>query len=229
MRRFVIGDIHGAFRALAQCFERSGFSKENDLLVCLGDICDSWPEVNLVIETLLDIKHLVLLLGNHDLWALDWFRYRRAPDIWLVQGGQATCASYPDQVPETHIRLLSEAKHYHVLNRTLFVHGGILTDVPLENQQLQTFIWDRSLVQSALDCYFSERVMNITGWEAVYVGHTPTLKYGQLTPIKACEVTMMDTGAGWPGGVLTMMDLGSGNIFQSDPVDSLYPGEKGRS
>lgn len=228
-KRFVIGDIHGAYRALVQCFERSGFSKENDTLICLGDVCDSWPEVNLVIDTLLRIKNLVLLMGNHDLWALEWFRYQRAPDVWLIQGGQATRDSYPDQVPESHIHLISKARQYYVADRVLFVHGGILTDIPLESQRMQTFIWDRSLVQSALDCYFSEQEKNITGFEAVYVGHTPTIKYGLHAPIRACEITMMDTGAGWPGGVLSMMDLESGEVFQSDMVESLYPGVSGRN
>ncbi len=52
-RRFVIGDIHGAHRALLQCFERSGFDRQNDLLICLGDLCDGWPDVDKVFDELL--------------------------------------------------------------------------------------------------------------------------------------------------------------------------------
>jgi len=228
VRRFVIGDIHGAYRALVQCLERSGFKKEQDLLICLGDVCDSWPEVNFVIDTLLDMDNLVLLMGNHDLWALEWFRYHRAPDIWLLQGGHATRASYPDQVPESHIRLLSEAKPYYVLERRLFVHGGFLPDAPIEHQSLHTLIWDRSLVNTAFSYSFSGNERNVTGFSEVYVGHTPTLKFGYLQPMKLCEVNLMDTGSGWPGGVLSMMDIDNRDVFQSDSVDSLYPGVSGR-
>ena len=91
IRRFVIGDIHGANAALAQCFERSGFNIHTDLLICLGDYCDRWPEVNKVFDTLLTVKNQVLLLGNHDHWAMDWFLYNKAPEIWLIQGGDDNC------------------------------------------------------------------------------------------------------------------------------------------
>ena len=46
--------------------------------------------------------------------------------------------------------------------------------------------------------------------------------------IKACEVWMMDTGAGWSGGVLTMMNIDTKEIFQSDRVDKLYYEYQGR-
>jgi serine/threonine protein phosphatase 1 len=45
MRAFVIGDLHGAYKALEQCLDRSGFDYENDVLIQLGDIADGYPEV----------------------------------------------------------------------------------------------------------------------------------------------------------------------------------------
>ncbi|MBN2481293.1 MAG: metallophosphoesterase [Bacteroidales bacterium] len=227
-RRFVIGDIHGAYRALVQCFEKSGFNREHDLLICLGDVCDSWPEVNKVFDTLLLVKDLVFILGNHDHWALDWFINQNHPDEWLMQGGEATRESYPEEVPENHIRMLKEARFYYRMDRKLFVHGGITSGIPLEKQDKYNLIWDRSLVHTAMHFRNSGSEMNITGFDEVYVGHTPTLNFGQLLPVKACELYMMDTGAGWPDGVLTMMDVDSKEVFQSDVVSNLYPGVKGR-
>lgn len=46
MKRFVVGDIHGGYKALAQCLKRSEFDPEKDFLISLGDICDGWPEVD---------------------------------------------------------------------------------------------------------------------------------------------------------------------------------------
>jgi len=43
-RTLVIGDIHGAYKALVQCLERSGFDKEKDTLITIGDVCDGWHE-----------------------------------------------------------------------------------------------------------------------------------------------------------------------------------------
>ena len=45
-----MGDIHGAYRALRQCLQRAQFDDENDHLICLGDVCDGWPETKAVIE-----------------------------------------------------------------------------------------------------------------------------------------------------------------------------------
>ena len=58
MKTFVIGDVHGNNRALLQCLEKSGFDKENDKLISLGDIADGWSEVPQCVETLLSIKNL---------------------------------------------------------------------------------------------------------------------------------------------------------------------------
>ncbi len=43
MRTFVLGDVHGAARALKQVLERSSFDYSADRLVCLGDVADGWP------------------------------------------------------------------------------------------------------------------------------------------------------------------------------------------
>ena len=227
-RRFVIGDIHGAYRALLQCFERSKFDPVHDLLISLGDVCDSWPDVSKVIDALLKIDHFVLLLGNHDAWALDWFLYKDSPEIWTMQGGNATIQSYPGEVPLEHIQFLTSAKNYYLLGQKLFVHGGMKRGVSLEDQDRQIFSWDRSLVKEALNLLDTGKEINLTGYEEVYVGHTPTIRQGSLKPIRACEVYMMDTGAGWPGGVLTMMDIDTKEIFSSDEVSALYQGIKGR-
>jgi len=38
----------------------------------------------------------------------------------------------------------------------------------------------------------------------------------------------MDTGAGWPGGVLTIMNIDTMDYFSSSPVEALYREYKGR-
>ena len=96
-RIFVIGDIHGAYRALMQCLERSNFDYEQDQLICLGDVCDGWPETRRCIEELLTINHLTYILGNHDTWTLDWMKTGNIENIWYVQGGEATIDSYQAQ------------------------------------------------------------------------------------------------------------------------------------
>jgi serine/threonine protein phosphatase 1 len=221
-RRFVIGDIHGANRALIQCLERAQFDSQTDLLISLGDLCDRWPEVNKVFDTLLGIKNLVLLLGNHDHWALEWFLYRKAPEIWLTQGGEITIGSYSKGIPESHVELLSKAALYHRLDNKLFVHGGFHPDRDISQQERDVLLWDRTLIKSALMRKNYGLETQLTSYDEVYVGHTPTINFGETTPIKACEVYLMDTGAGWPGGVLSMMNIDNKKLYQSDTVDRLY-------
>ena len=66
MKRFAIGDIHGNYKALKQCLERSAFDKENDLLIQLGDVADGWHEVYECVDELLSIKNTIFIKGNHD-------------------------------------------------------------------------------------------------------------------------------------------------------------------
>jgi serine/threonine protein phosphatase 1 len=221
-RRWVIGDIHGAHKALVQCLERSAFDVQNDLLICLGDLCDRWPEVNKVFDTILAIPHVVLILGNHDEWALDWFLKGKAPDIWLSQGGDRTQESYPHGVPEKHIEMLRNALPYYELENKLFVHAGFDPRMDIKKQDNYTLLWDRSFIKEALHYNRDGEKHRLTSYDEVYLGHTPTLNFGQEKPMKTCEVYLLDTGAGWKGGLLTIMDIDNKEYFQSDRVDLLY-------
>src|SRR5580658_3147732 len=110
MKTFVIGDIHGACKALLQCFKLSKFDKQKDRLICLGDVCDRGTQIKECIDELLTIPHCVYILGNHDAWALNWAIYEKIAQEWWEQGGAQTVMSYKGiEMPEKHIRFLSEA------------------------------------------------------------------------------------------------------------------------
>jgi serine/threonine protein phosphatase 1 len=228
-RRFVIGDIHGAHRALLQCFGRSGFNRDTDLLISLGDLCDGWPDVRRVFDELLGIRNRILILGNHDEWLLQWFETGAAPDIWLTQGGSLTIRSFKDRKKDKYLGLLKESKLFHVIENKLFVHGGFSPDIPLEQQERRVLLWDRTLVSTALNLFQAGEDGPVTSYDTVYVGHTPTINYGWTQPFRGCGICMMDTGAGWPGGVLTIMDIDSGETYRSDVINLIYSLDKGRT
>jgi serine/threonine protein phosphatase 1 len=226
-RTFVIGDIHGAFTALMQCLAKADFDYNRDTLIALGDVCDGWPETAQCIDELLKIKRLIYILGNHDLWTIEWARKGIAPEIWLEQGGSATVASYPQGMPTAHQKLLATAYQYYILGKSIFVHAGILPDMELEYQGQDIFLWDRSLCRLALKLKKEGMERPLGSFQEIFLGHTPTSRMGELRPIKCCNVWMMDTGAAWEG-CLTIMDINTKQYFQSDPVWKLYPGIKGR-
>jgi serine/threonine protein phosphatase 1 len=223
-RSFVLGDIHGAYRALRQCLERSTFDFERDELIFLGDVADGWPQTKECIDELLKIEHLIYIFGNHDFWTLEWMQTGFAEELWLKQGGDATIKSYKSGIPESHVQLLNNSLPYLLRDNKLFVHAGVDPTIPLEVQDQTTFLWDRSLAITALDSRTKNSDDRLTGFDEVYLGHTP-IPFGK--PIRAGEVWLMDTGAGW-SGVLSMMNLETQEVFTSDPVPSLYPGVQGR-
>jgi len=218
-RTFVLGDIHGAYRALRQVLERSAFDRSADRLICLGDVTDGWPETKEAIDELLSIPNLIYIMGNHDLWAAQWMETKEAEEIWLEQGGRATCDSYAKGIPESHLQFFKNAKPYFVENNRLFVHAGVTPGTRAEECSDDVLFWDRTLVQLA-----RRGNTQLTPYDEVYVGHTPINTH---KPTKYCEVWMVDTGAAW-NGELSIMDIDTKEYFTSDRVQDLYPGVKGR-
>ena len=55
MKTYAIGDIHGAYKALIQCFKRSKFDYKQDRLIVMGDVCDGYPYVRQCIDEFLRV------------------------------------------------------------------------------------------------------------------------------------------------------------------------------
>jgi serine/threonine protein phosphatase 1 len=223
-KTFVLGDIHGAYRALTQVLERASFDYENDRMICLGDVVDGWPHTKQAIDEMLKMKNLIYLMGNHDVWALQWMETREAAEIWLAQGGRATCDSYKDGVPESHLNFLRKARDFFIEDNRLFVHAGVLPGMKAEECSPEILFWDRTMVRLAQDLQKKETPRQLTSYDEVFVGHTPI---SSPHPMKYCEIWMVDTGAAW-SGVLSMMNVDTKECFMSDVVKELYPGIKGR-
>jgi serine/threonine protein phosphatase 1 len=178
MRTIICGDLHGAYKALLQCLERSSFDYENDTLIQLGDVVDGWNQVYECVEELLKIKNLITIKGNHDDWFLKFIEYNSHPTNWL-QGGEGTLQSYcnalnkeywinserirgngggfktnltESDIPETHRKFfIQQAKYYKDNNNNIFVHGGFNRHELLNNQhENDIFWWDRDLWMQAL-------------------------------------------------------------------------------
>ena len=224
MRTFVIGDIHGAYKALLQCFERSGFDRIKDRLIVIGDVCDGYPEVRQCIDELLKVKHCDLVIGNHDMWALDWAVRGDKPKIWMSQGGDRTIASYGGGcMPKAHIDFLKNGQLWIKVNNQIFVHGGFNPDISLSNHNAQTLVWDRTLFDAAWKMQSIGNECKLGSYKDIFVGHTATEFYNTLKPIHACNVWNIDTGAGW-SGKLTIMNVATKEYWQSDLTQDLYGG-----
>jgi serine/threonine protein phosphatase 1 len=246
MREFVMGDIHGAYKALKQCLKRSGFDYHKDRLIQLGDIVDRNPDVYKCVEELLKIKHLVVVRGNHDDWFDDYCQTGNHPTGWM-HGGLETIKSYlrlakvkghaainpyelkglikPTNVPNKHRDFFSNLQLYYIDEHgRCFVHGGFNRFLPFTGQLPSTYYWDRDLWLAALDWQNTERLQpNLlpfkikTSFQEIYLGHTPTTQWNISVPMMAANIYNLDTGAG-QGGKLTIMDLSTKKFYQSDPI-----------
>ncbi len=228
-RVLVMGDIHGNLHAFDQCMVRSGFDYEHDLLIQLGDVSDRFPDTARIVERLLTIKHLIALRGNHDLWTNQWILSGIIEPSWLANGGQATIDSYEksDLSPFDHKEFFSLTQiNYHIdTNNRIFVHGGFRNSKgPVYDPNETDCLWDRSLWNEAIiGQKISRKPEILTGFEEIYIGHTPTLNWLETEPMNIFNVWNLDTGAGHPGGRLTIMDVDSKEFWQSDISSNLYP------
>jgi serine/threonine protein phosphatase 1 len=233
---FCIGDIHGSYKGMMQCFERAKFDYKKDTLICLGDVADGWGQVKECFDELLKIKKLIYVTGNHDCWFLEWSLLGIAQEIWVSQGGKATLKSYKynrNNVSISHIKLLQDASYYYVLKNKdnkeiLFVHGGINVNTKIERQDGFTIMWDRELMNSAyLKGNLRPNYRLQDKYKEIFIGHTTTHLYNSDIPLHCCEVWNLDTGGGWEGKI-TIMNIDTHEYWQSDNCYELYPEENGR-
>lgn len=173
-RTFVIGDIHGNYKALKQVLERSNFDYDNDVLIQLGDIVDGFSETYECVEELLKIKNLIAIKGNHDDWFSEYLMYGIHPTRWR-QGGDKTAYSYlkqigkedliekkfsgeyitglnPEDVPLQHKRFFRKQDLFYIDDKNrLFLHAGFNRHLSIRNQAFgHIFYWDRDLWTSAM-------------------------------------------------------------------------------
>jgi serine/threonine protein phosphatase 1 len=222
MKKFVIGDIHGTHKALVQCLARSGFDKKKDMLIVIGDVVDRYHDVKACVAELLTVKNLVLVLGNHDAWFIEWLENPAGRMIeWDWNGGLETKKSYGNKpVPKRHRAFFEKGRPFHVEGNKLFVHGGCSEKLPAGEQDPQLLMWDRNLWKKAAWWQASDPAHKLSSYDEIIIGHTPTDTRG---PAKCCNVWNIDQGAGW-GGYLTVMDIDTHEWWTSDCVQELYPG-----
>lgn len=240
-RTLAIGDIHGGFKALQQVFERAEVT-EKDKLIFLGDYVDGWSESSQIIEFLIEIsekQECIFIKGNHDVWCEDWLSFEQGPDIWLFNGGKSTVESYKDyslEELENHLVFFQRMKPYHIDEQNrLFIHAGYSSmHGPEKEVYSSNYRWDRTLWETAvaMDSKLQKNSelypKRLLLYSEIFIGHTPTLDIGMTTPANKANIWNLDTGAAFTGA-LSVMDIDTKEFWQSDPLPSLYPDEKGRN
>jgi len=230
MRRLVIGDIHGNFQGMMDVLNRADFLPSVDMLIGIGDYVDGYPESQEVIDFLMMTPNFIGVLGNHDLWFLEWMKGHFPGSIWTTQGGDATLASFNHTTRKDVLTFLKAMPKYLELDNMLFVHGGYNTLEPIEDQVItwnldNDLTWNRDLFFAAFHKKTRKTyqyLLNKIIYDRVFLGHTTTQTINNdLLPLFSDKVIGIDTGGGW-NGKITVMDIDTLEYWQSDIATSYY-------
>ncbi|MDY8138756.1 metallophosphoesterase [Aquimarina sp. 2201CG5-10] len=240
-RTLVIGDMHGALKALQQLIQKAKVTSQ-DTLIFLGDYVDGWSDSAKLISFLIDIKkkyNCIFLRGNHDELCYNWLVLKTYNPEWLKHGGQSTIDAYnklSDEEINIHLQFYENLINYHIDDQNrLFLHAGFTNlHGPHREYFSKLFYWDRTLWEVALsvdpklkktDPFYPKRLLL---FKEIYIGHTPVTRINKTIPVQASCVWNIDTGAAFKGP-LTALDIDTKEFWQSDPVHELYPLENGRN
>ncbi|CEN46887.1 Diadenosine 5',5'''-P1,P4-tetraphosphate asymmetrical hydrolase [Capnocytophaga canis] len=239
MRILVIGDIHGAYKALIQVLERVNI-QDQDKFIFLGDYADGWSQTPQVIDFLIDFGKkydCTFLRGNHDDLCLDFLSGKSMEKMWYFHGGDATEKAYesiPEETKQKHIDFLKKLSNYQLDSQNrLFVHAGFTNLRGVEYEYFpKAFYWDRTLWELAISVEMSPEQIRYPNrlklYSEIFIGHTPTVRFETDKPMSANNVWNIDTGAAFKGRI-TVMDINTKEFWQSNPVFELYPEEMGRN
>ena len=220
-RTIAIGDIHGCSLALDSLLSAIG-PMPNDTLVTLGDYIDRGPGSRQVIDRLLSLSrqcNLVPILGNHEEMLLEALNSKTAIEKWLQCGGVDTLRSYGwvrgglprplrSWFPESQLEFISRCRSFYETEFHLFVHAGVLPDLPMATQPGVVL---RSRVTDA-----ASAVAHGSGKVAI-VRHTPQFSGDVLNlGFLICKDTNC-VRSGW----LTALDIESGQTWQANSAGVL--------
>jgi serine/threonine protein phosphatase 1 len=195
IRVYAVGDIHGRKHLLSDMLsaienDARAHPDKRIIEVFLGDYVDRGFHSKEVIDLLLapsaNGHERICLVGNHEEVLLQFLNDPKVMRDWANFGGYATLASYgvvipPSMSPEKlsimrdafkrslpaqHLQFLNNLQMSYSLGNYLFVHAGILPNLPLDQQKPEYFLWIRDRFLKHTD-FFEHYVVH---------GHSPVAK-----------------------------------------------------
>lgn len=170
--------------------------RHRDILVFLGDYIDRRAGSHRVLDLVMEVKNdfpdqVFCLCGNHELMFLEAL----SPDqtfnqynMWMKNGGEITMSGYltragsdiddPYNIPRRNIDRFIPADHqnfikklltYYETDEYIFVHGGCDPCLPMEVQQKEVLVWDRSVCKQIRN--FAKNKIKCPWLKTVVTGH----------------------------------------------------------
>ncbi|MBB6332984.1 serine/threonine protein phosphatase 1 [Chryseobacterium sediminis] len=229
-RILITTDNHGALKAVKQVLESCKFNPNEDLLINLGDVVDRGKESAELVQLYIELSEECLykplfIKGNHDDYCHKWLKSGEISMEWLMNGGTETIDSYIKTGyldSEEHLNFFNEMFDFYIDTKNRgYVHAGFTSHSGLGNDNPNTYYWDRTLWELAMDNKTEQLPKEFRIFEAhkeIFIGHTPTLNWDETKPMNKYNIWNLDTGAGYREGKLSIMDSSSKEIWQSDTI-----------
>ena len=234
---WAVGDIHGCNETFNLLIESMKL-KQNDKIICIGDLVDRGPNSHGVLKTVFNNKNIYSLKGNHEQIMDEALTgdSRNITDFWINKiGGLQTLESMPGSKTEK----LQRAKKWLKFTRTFpseivlkkfrLVHAGFREDIPINNNTEKDRLRSRRI-------FLTDRPLDPQ--RQIIVGHTPVQllnDYGVNSPNQGIwkskillsdgrhAIKMIDTGVILAGRnqnpKLTAINLLSGQIIQISRIE----------
>lgn len=132
-RKFVISDVHGCAKSLKKLVEDSLQLSKEDELYLLGDFIDRGPDPKGVIDYIMDLKakayQVFTSRGNHEEMMINSILENDGLDLWLLNGGTSTLASFNldwvSDVPDKYLEFIGRLEYYFEVDNYILVHAGL--------------------------------------------------------------------------------------------------------
>ncbi len=143
-RTLIVGDVHGCREELEDLLEESGW-EEGDQLALVGDLVAKGPDSLGVVRLMRKLGALAVR-GNHDQHCLQWWDAKCAGDeLPTLRPAHQRVA---DELEQDDWQWLGALPFWIELaeHDALVVHGGLLPDLPLEDQDPYDLMNMRSIL-----------------------------------------------------------------------------------
>lgn len=208
-RDFVVGDIHGMFRALDYKLSEVHFDEQYDRLFSVGDLIDRGPD-SAEFEAWLSKPWFHAVRGNHEQMLIDSMKEgfeSNIAGIYYANGGD-WFFGLPEVEQQCYAIQLDELPYAIEIDTPQGKVGLVHAEVPLNDWELfkslyddnedyfnSVLIWSRNRISSK----YTEPV---NGIDVVFCGHTPVKEITYLG-----NVVYLDTGAVFKGGKLSLVQI----------------------
>lgn len=211
--------------------EAASFSESSDELYFLGDISDRGDHSVECLRLLRSIPFVHAVTGNHDIWLRDYLLSGLPSFHWLSKcGGEKTLRSFERcRVSDYEKKELGEWiaswPAVLLLPDSIIVHGGITPEAKYSDLEVfsedaapvpddysderNKLVWNRSYVYAAFD---KPLIPPFDTDKQIYVGHTPIGR--SVRHSASYHLYALDTGSGYEGGLLSLMDMDTKEIWQ---------------